>query len=508
MSAIPYDKPGNNPPDHFFPSPFNGREMDDEGALPRTLIELKMCTLSATLRDKPEWWLKFTDSSIAAKWKTEALAQGFTEPQIDYIIAELADYSKLREDASGAEVSCFDKIWQSDSLIPAAVLAELKAAVRKLEEVPEEEKDWHPRSNGQVLDLVHPSLYPLVYNRSLAKPDLTPVAPPPPDRHHGSNFSERFAWLPTKFCISEDGTKAKALSYINNVHPTRHKDLVSVLERIVAAYVPLFNRVLTDQLGNNEGNFPLRVSDDYTYNEDSEAPAPKREKGESTDDWWQRYVVWDEARDINMSEAEAYVPGHLLKREQIYRVNGQTIQIIVKLANIILTPNSPTYDGGSWHVEGMKNEAIVASGIYYYDEQNISESRLAFRQGVRGPENYHQSDSVGARKVWGLASNDQLVQDLGQVVISSSRSTVLMPSQHRVAPFELIDKSQPGHRKILALFLVNPTHKIPSTSIIAPQQANWIAEAVLDAASDSEGHLSKLRASCLTACSSRLTAIL
>ncbi|KAH7098799.1 hypothetical protein BKA62DRAFT_744370 [Auriculariales sp. MPI-PUGE-AT-0066] len=392
---------------------------------------------SATLRDKPEWWLKFTDSSIAAKWKTEALAQGLTEPQIDYIIAELADYAKLREDASGAEVSCFDKIWQSDSLIPAAVLAELKAAVRKLEDVPEEEKDWHPRSNGQVLDLVHPSLYPLVYNRSLAKPDLTPVAPPPADRYGNSNFSEDFAWLPTEFRISEDGTEAKALSYINNVHPTRHKDLVAVLERIVAAYVPLFNRVLTDQLGNNEGNFPLR------------------------------------ARDINMSEVEAYVPGHLLKREQIYRVNGQTIQVIIKLANIILTPDSPTYDGGSWHVEGMKNEAIVASGIYYYDEQNISESRLAFRQGVRGPDGYHQMTLPA------LVNNDRLVQDLGSVVTKQGRC-ICFPNiyQHRVAPFELIDKSQP--------------EKIPSTSIIAPQQADWMAEAVLDAASDSKGRLSKL----------------
>lgn len=34
---------------------------------------------------------------------------------------------------------------------------------------------------------------------------------------------------------------------------------------------------------------------------------------------------------------------------------------------------------------------------------NISESRLAFRQAVSAPEDYHQSDSRGARAVWGLA---------------------------------------------------------------------------------------------------------
>ena len=40
--------------------------------------------------------------------------------------------------------------------------------------------------------------------------------------------------------------------------------------------------------------------------------------------------------------------------------------VIVKLANIVLTPEKPRYEGGSWHVEGMMNERIVASGIYYY----------------------------------------------------------------------------------------------------------------------------------------------
>ena len=32
------------------------------------------------------------------------------------------------------------------------------------------------------------------------------------------------------------------------------------------------------------------------------------------------------------------------------------LQIIVKLANIHLTPEKPRYEGGSWHVEGQLNE--------------------------------------------------------------------------------------------------------------------------------------------------------
>ena len=48
-------------------------------------------------------------------------------------------------------------------------------------------------------------------------------------------------------------------------------------------------------------------------------------------------------------------------------LRGQTLQVIVKIANIQLTPENPNYEGGSWHVEGMKNEKIVATGIYYVE---------------------------------------------------------------------------------------------------------------------------------------------
>ena len=45
----------------------------------------------------------------------------------------------------------------------------------------------------------------------------------------------------------------------------------------------------------------------------------------------------------------------------------------------------------------MINEAIVSTGIYYYDEENVTESRLAFRTAVDDPGvNYEQDDEIGA----------------------------------------------------------------------------------------------------------------
>ncbi|KAH9925035.1 uncharacterized protein BXZ73DRAFT_50187, partial [Epithele typhae] len=51
--------------------------------------------------------------------------------------------------------------------------------------------------------------------------------------------------------------------------------------------------------------------------------------------------------------------------------------------------------------------------------------------------------------------------------------------QHFVEEFELEDETRPGHRKILALFLVDPNVRILSTTDVPPQQQEWaVAEAL------------------------------
>lgn len=50
--------------------------------------------------------------------------------------------------------------------------------------------------------------------------------------------------------------------------------------------------------------------------------------------------------------------------------------------------------------------------------------------------------------------------------------------QHRVSPFKLADTSKPGHCKLLALFLVDPDIRIPSTANVPPQQLDWWAQSI------------------------------
>jgi hypothetical protein len=80
------------------------------------------------------------------------------------------------------------------------------------------------------------------------------------------------------------------------------------------------------------------------------------------------------------------------------------------------------------------------------------------------------------------------MQVVGQVLTREGRLLVF-PNvlQHCVQPFELDDETQPGHRKILALFLIDPNIRIPSTANVPPQQRDCWAKQI-----NEEGSLDKL----------------
>ncbi|KAG9012312.1 oligomeric, coiled-coil, peripheral membrane protein, partial [Tulasnella sp. 427] len=487
-----------------FPTPFMEY---DEGRVhtPLTLADLRLQKISYTLRSKPSWWAKYKNPEILAKWRAEIVkyeeevvkADRLSDQEIDYVLAELAGYDKMRDETTGIEQSCYARVYQSDRLIPDDLLQRLKDAVKPLENVPEDQKDWHPRSDDQVLDLVHPSLYCGVYGRTLSYPvDLDPSDRKPIDlkqlnlEDHGEHttqpysiarwaVSNKFTWIPTDFEISKDGSSARALGYINNINPTRNFELYKVVESLVSRFSFLWDRVLTDLHPENPVSY--RITDAYDWGEDESSPEPMDYDFDDYDEFLEAREKWEKNRPFIRPSVPAGGYAHdISEREEIYSVQGRKIQVFVKLANIILTPENPEYPGGSWHIEGMMNERIVASGIYYYDSENITESQLAFRAAVgSGNIGYMQDDKAGVKLTYGLDRSTKANQVLGAVETTAGRC-IAFPNtyQHQVSSFELDDPSKPGHRKIVALFLVDPEYTIPSTSHIAPQQSEWAQEAM------------------------------
>ncbi|KAJ2616067.1 hypothetical protein H4S08_000942 [Coemansia sp. RSA 1365] len=477
-----------------------------------TKSEKRMRLMSGAIRAKPDWIPKMGNVVIRRRWVREAREQGLTEAEIDYVFDELAYYATLHVPGSGIMLSAVERVWISDNIIDDATTQELKRYAAILEDVPEKDKDWHPNSNEQVLNLVHPSLYPLIYKSSsiLSKPIASPAdavnlktfgdfpgslaawkkavesfSNDGGDDSSTSKYiipeqrtcylSERFCWLPTEFQVNDDGT-VDIVSYINNLHPVQHADFYPTIATIFSKFVPILEHVLTDLIYP-----PVRrvIPDPYNwFYAEEEEPSDY-----DASDFDERYDEWQNSRGFVDPQPDPFVaPKRQLKPISL---RGRRLQAIFKMSNIELTPERPEYEGGSWHVEAMANERIVATGIYYYDVENITESNLSFREMVDEYFDYEQGDFDGVNRAYGIYENGRddsipLVQEIGKVEAKNGRC-IVFPNiyQHKVSGFKLADPTKPGHRKILAFFFIDPTTRIPSTEIVPPQQKDWWMDSVL-----------------------------
>lgn len=147
-------------------------------------------------------------------------------------------------------------------------------------------------------------------------------------------------------------------SYINNLHPHKHADLYEVIEKIIARAIPLWNMTLTPLI-NPQSDVRI-VYDDCVYDPDPEngpeTEGPQRQDGEDENDFWDRREEWIKAtRQVVQPEPGTFEPPSEPERcvDLMNDYGDRGLQIIVKLANIHLTPEKPNYGGGTWHVEGQ-----------------------------------------------------------------------------------------------------------------------------------------------------------
>lgn len=127
-------------------------------------------------------------------------------------IAELKYKAGLFKDTNCIEV--LNGVFKSDTIVSDELKKELQRAISPLGNVPDREKDWHPESDRQVLDLVHPSLYPLVYGQTRVLVDETislddcmkrcgdgEVVSSPSKEAENKAWSQKTQWLPSEFEI-------------------------------------------------------------------------------------------------------------------------------------------------------------------------------------------------------------------------------------------------------------------------------------------------------------------
>lgn len=503
-----------------------------------TVRERNMVAFMDIITDKPEWRRKVFDEDIIQKWKTECLGKNwdFSEQMFKYSIAELQHKAEESDDHSADIITTLAvsaAVAKSDSIVPDELKEALRAAVRPLEEVPDHQKDWHPNSDEQVLDLVHPSLFPVIYGKTKIIPEAGmnvgleggsaftgsgETIPKPSDKvvtventdrglHSYSQaklfWSERFQWLPCDVSIIDSEPGVRITSYINNLHPVHHAHLYPIIERYIAKAVPFWNAVLREVDPDIRPRIFLHEPHGYEFDCDFEDREGQEDEPPNASDDWVFRRDWERAhRTIVRPEPPPFKPirdpisGPTPPLDLRTEFTKTGLQVIVKLANIHLTPDKPSYPGGSWHVEGMLNEHICATALYYYSSANITESRLEFRQRCNAEGllyvAYDQDDYEGVEELYDVQQEGPGIQEIGSVVTKEGRM-LAFPNvvQHRVMPFELADKTKPGHRKILALFLVDPHIRVISSANVPPQQKSWWAE-VVRADAELGGSINKL----------------
>jgi hypothetical protein len=560
-----------------------------------TVRELSMLALMNALTDKTDWNVKIFNEETVIKWHKEALSMPLiSERAWEWCLTELRDKARAFEQTG--YVPAYDTgsgCIKSDSLVSEGLRKQLLQAVTLLQEVSDEEKDWHPRSNDQVLNLVHPSLFPLVYGKTVVlsqggRVDLNNilgscgkgVVAPAQELKFGSpegyaspryynrgihveasRFSTKFQWLPCELEFQgETGNNVKITSYINNLHPQRHKSLYAVIEKLMSLSIEPWNKVLVYKSMNktpmrirtfgsefdppfpdwahyNPGLLRSRVNGSFgaleellqrtrEYMAQPDNPDYVEESNMGRYEAAEHYAridgTWDQSENLHLPSVvdwkwkrirkiahpepgvaypyedwkagrieKAVVPATrglgMERTHEWYTVDLATtwrdrgLQVIVKLSSIELTPDKPKYDGGSWHIEGMLNEHIVATSIYYYDVENTTESRIRFRQEASLDDmrmKYAQDEHEPLCQIFGTDSlrDEVAVQELGSIATPQGRLLVFPNTlQHQVDPFHLEDPSKPGHRRFIVMWLVDPHYRITSTRNVPPQRHDWWA---------------------------------
>ncbi|EGF77823.1 hypothetical protein BATDEDRAFT_13568 [Batrachochytrium dendrobatidis JAM81] len=269
-------------------------------------------------------------------------------------------------------------------------------------------------------------------------------------------ISCKFQWLPSEFRVEQDGS-VTINSYINNLNPIWHRDMYKCIAKIFKCFVPMFESLFRTMdpmfkyiniRNGTKGYEPSSQSDHDDMEPDTRVIRP---------------VYVPTLPEHFQSKYESAKPVSL---------RGRNLQVIVKLTNIQLTPSKPKYDEGNWHIEGPTNESIVATGLYYYDVENITTPKLDFREAVDCF--YQRVSDMYWKDVYGIDRESLQNQYIGSLEVSNGRC-VVYPNryQHKEQSFELADPTQPGHCKILTFFVVNPSCRIVSTAHVAPQQPQW-----------------------------------
>ena len=282
-------------------------------------------------------------------------------------------------------------------------------------------------------------------------------------------WSRRFQFLPfdVKF-DNKGGGGSRITSYINDVHPHNHQSFYNTLEKFIDAVIPVLNRTLISTKAPDYENVRLHVAmmtRDPLIKKNVDEFRPPEQRATKT--WIDSQGRWQDFIFVDL-------------KKEFWNVG---LQMVLDVQVIDLTPQRTNYEGEEWHVQGQRNERLCATAIYVYSALNTTPAQISFRKRVHVEEAVIAKDYIQeppwASDIYGARHGDPAIQHMGDINLREGR-LVTYPNifQTRLMPFELMDKSKPGHVKLLTVHLVDPQRRMMSTSMVPPQRRDWWAEEV------------------------------
>ncbi|KAI4835262.1 hypothetical protein E4T44_08688 [Aureobasidium sp. EXF-8845] len=278
-----------------------------------TARELAMLGLMNDLTEEPGWHETILDDDLMVDWRMQALSRPLVSPKAwDWCLAELRDKA-LNFEQTGSTVvfNTGAGIVKSDA-VAEMIQTELKDAAELLEA-----DEIAPRQQA-MLNLVDPSLFPLVYGRtrvlmdsgrvsldstinSWGRGEIVPEFPPGYFRrrrhvlsyrawseevtprettYDEGTWSARYQWLPCEVdFINNSGTDVRITSYVKNLHPIRFRALYGTIAKLISRSIEPWNQILIKQ---NRGRTPMRIRT-YGVEPDNERP---------------EWATWDNLREL------------------------------------------------------------------------------------------------------------------------------------------------------------------------------------------------------------------
>ncbi|TGJ74918.1 hypothetical protein EYR41_001875 [Orbilia oligospora] len=202
-------------------------------------------------------------------------------------------------------------------------------------------------------------------------------------------------WLPSEFTISEQGTSTKITSYINNLTLPGHDVLFHpILEKTFTQMLPLFDHALADLAGGGCLRDRSTRTVYYTIGEDD--------------------YIGDYHSDNEGLLSNAWTPPKMVASRML-RGKPSRMQIHKSM-----------------------NERIIATGMYLYEEFNVTDVSIEFKHRDFYPDReemrrLHDSEGLLCRR------------DVGTTVMKENRAIVFPNVYERyILPFQLQDRKRCG----------------------------------------------------------------